>query len=274
MPADPQVVEYLRQAAIKRGIDPDTFLKVSRAEALNVFDPNKPDLGGDEGSSFGPFQLHYKGMSKSMPNAGMGDDFTKATGLHASDPSTWRQQVDYVADHLAGGGTWTPWMGAKAVGITGRMGLPDGPAITMGAPQGASGTVAPGTIMPSLAAAPGIPAGGVAPVDVASGGMSLSGMPDKIGTALWGDNAGEMKRLFGADAPATSPAKSGLGLMGKALGTQGDVKDPQATTITPSQITMDDSAARMAAGQQLMASLMATRNNKRPRFGAAMRMGG
>jgi hypothetical protein len=56
----------------------------------------------------------------------MGDDFTAQTGLDAKDPSTWRQQTDFVLDHLAKGGTWTPWMGAAAEGITGRMGLPGG----------------------------------------------------------------------------------------------------------------------------------------------------
>lgn len=270
MPADPQVVEYLRQAAIKRGIDPDTFLKVSRAEALNVFDPSKPDLGGDEGSSFGPFQLHYKGMSKSMPNAGMGDDFTAATGLHASDPSTWRQQVDYVADHLANGGTWAPWMGAKAVGITGRMGLPGGSeGIAMGSPQGPSGTVAPGTIMPPLNRAPGIPD---APVETASAAPS-GGLADKLGSAIWGDNAADMKKLFGSDAPANSPGKAGLGMLGSALKGK-ETTDQSATQITPSAITADDSAARMAAGQQLMAALMSSRKRQPRSFGAGMRMGG
>jgi D-alanyl-D-alanine carboxypeptidase len=116
MAANPEVVEYIRRAAIARGIDPEVALRVAGAEALNVFDPNQPDRGGDEGSSFGPYQFHYAGISKSMPNAGMGDDFTKATGLRASDPSTWKRQVDFALDYAAKKG-WTPWMGAQAAGI-------------------------------------------------------------------------------------------------------------------------------------------------------------
>jgi len=122
MAANPEVRDYIYKAAVARGIKPEIALKVASAEALNVFDPSQPDRGGDEGSSFGPFQLHYKGMSKSMPNAGMGDDFTTATGLHASDPSTWRQQVDFALDQAKTGG-WKPWMGAAKIGITGKMGI-------------------------------------------------------------------------------------------------------------------------------------------------------
>jgi hypothetical protein len=122
MAANPEIERYIYDAAVKRGIDPNTALEVARREALNVFDPSRPDLGGDERSSFGPFQLHYAGLSKNMPNAGLGDEFTRVTGLHASDPSTWRQQVDFALDYAKRSG-WDPWMGAKAAGITGMMGI-------------------------------------------------------------------------------------------------------------------------------------------------------
>ncbi|WP_245317560.1 hypothetical protein [Rhizobium sp. N122] len=118
----PEVSGYIRQAAIDRGIDPNIALRVAGHEGMNVFDPSKPDNGGDEGSSFGPFQLHYAGMSKSMPNSGLGNEFTNATGLHARDPSTWKQQVDFALDWARKHG-WGPWMGAKAEGITGMMGI-------------------------------------------------------------------------------------------------------------------------------------------------------
>lgn len=107
---------YLRQAATKRRIDPDVVVKVAGHEGLHGFDPNKPDAGGDEGSSFGPLQLHYAGMSKSMPHAGLGDEFTQQTGLDARDPSTWKQQIDFGLDYAAQHG-WSAWMGAKAAGV-------------------------------------------------------------------------------------------------------------------------------------------------------------
>jgi hypothetical protein len=124
---NPDVASYIQQAAAARGIDPNIALRVAGHEGLNVFDPSKPDGGGDEGSSFGPFQLHYSGMSKSMPHAGLGDEFTAATGLDARDPSTWQKQIDFSLDYAKNKG-WGPWMGAKAEGITGKMGIGQPPA--------------------------------------------------------------------------------------------------------------------------------------------------
>lgn len=116
MPANPEVEAYIRKRAVDRGIDPDVAVAVSRSEALNVFDPSKPDLGGDDRSSFGPYQFHYGGRSSKMPNPGLGDEFTKVTGLRADDPSTWRQQVDFALDTATKDG-WRQWMGAANTGI-------------------------------------------------------------------------------------------------------------------------------------------------------------
>ena len=132
MPANPAIEAYIRDAAIRRGIDPETAVRVARAEALNVFDPNRPDLGGDDGSSFGVYQLHYAGLSRKMPNAGLGDEFTKATGLDARDPSTWKQQVDFSLDHAKRHG-WGAWMGAKNTGIGDWQGIKYDPS-TYGGP--------------------------------------------------------------------------------------------------------------------------------------------
>lgn len=145
----PDVAEYIRQSAASRGIDPGIALRVAGHEGLNVFDPSQPDRGGDEGSSFGPFQLHYSGMSKSMPNAGIGDEFTKATGLDARDPSTWKQQVDFSLDWAKNHG-WDPWMGAKAEGITGKMGIGQAPVqVASAQPQTASDAIAAVAPQPS-----------------------------------------------------------------------------------------------------------------------------
>lgn len=111
-----EMVDYISKAAIARGIDPEVALRVAKAEALNVFDPSQADRGGDDGSSFGPFQLHYKGLSRLMPNAGLGDEFTRVTGLDARDPNTWKEQVDFSLDWAKRAG-WKPWMGAKRVGV-------------------------------------------------------------------------------------------------------------------------------------------------------------
>ncbi len=113
---DPKATEALiRARAPVFGIDPDAAVNVARHEGLNVY-------GGDKGSSFGPFQLHYGGVAGGG-NAvgGMGDDFTKATGLDARDPSTVPQQIDFALSHAAKGG-WGPWHGAQAA----KMGNWDG----------------------------------------------------------------------------------------------------------------------------------------------------
>ncbi|MDH7790737.1 hypothetical protein [Ochrobactrum sp. AN78] len=141
------IEQYIRQAAYQRGINPDIAARVAGHEGMNVFDPSKPDHGGDGGSSFGPFQLHYGGINPAMPHAGMGDDFTKATGLDARDPSTWQKQVDFSLDHAKKRG-WGNWMGAKAAGV----GPWDGINMASGnvAAQPASPPQAPGTPAPAM----------------------------------------------------------------------------------------------------------------------------
>jgi hypothetical protein len=104
---------YIREAARKRGIDPAVALAVARSEGLN-------DYVGDRGSSFGPFQLHYGGVaSGGMAVPGLGDDFTKKTGLDARDKSTMKQQIDFALDYAAthGWGAWHGWHGAAGAGI-------------------------------------------------------------------------------------------------------------------------------------------------------------
>jgi hypothetical protein len=136
-----EMEQFIREEAVKRNIDPDIAVRVAESEALNAFDPDKPDRGGDEGSSFGLYQLHYKGMSKNMPNAGLGDEFTALTGLDARDPSTWKEQVKFSLDH-AGKNGWGAWMGAKKAGI------PDFAGISGRSPN-AAGSVAPGVATPA-----------------------------------------------------------------------------------------------------------------------------
>jgi len=103
-----EVVDYIRSAAIKRGIDPDVAVKVAQSEGLYNYI-------GDAGSSFGPFQLHYGGVNPRMPKKGLGDAFTAATGLDARDESTWQKQVDFALDTAAkpGGRGWADWYGWK-----------------------------------------------------------------------------------------------------------------------------------------------------------------
>lgn len=104
--SDPKEMEaYIRLAAAKRGINPDVAVRVAKSEGLYRY-------AGDDNSSFGPFQLHYGGVSRmpGMGGKGLGDEFTKYTGLDARDPRTIRDQIDFSLDRAKQGG-WGPWHG-------------------------------------------------------------------------------------------------------------------------------------------------------------------
>lgn len=114
-PTKVEVEAYIRSAALSRGIDPNVAVRVAQSEGLN----GGARAVGDAGSSFGPFQLHYGGLAGG-PNAGtgLGDAFTRKTGLHARDSSTWKQQVDFSLDQARQGG-WGPWHGWRGLPYAG-----------------------------------------------------------------------------------------------------------------------------------------------------------
>lgn len=123
----------IRQIFGAQGIDPDTAVAVARSEGLNTYT-------GDAGSSFGPFQLHYGGVASGGNSvSGLGDDFTRDTGLDARDPSTVRQQLEWTAGYVRRHG-WGAFHGAARVGIGRRQGLGAGvppPGAAIGAPGAA-----------------------------------------------------------------------------------------------------------------------------------------
>lgn len=149
LPTTEQVEAYIRQKAIELGIDPDVAVRVAKSEGLQdgTWQSNYQQPYGRE-ASYGPFQLHVDPTGK---RPGMGNDFRHDTGLDPSDPSTWREGVDYALGY-AGKHGWGPWFGAKRVGITGKMGVgqqagPEAPAAPD--PSGA------GTSMGGYAMGPG-----------------------------------------------------------------------------------------------------------------------
>lgn len=120
-----EIENYIRQAAAKRGIDPDVAVRVAMSEG-GVTEPNR---AGDatRGGSYGPFQLNY------LPGS-VGDQFTKATGLHAKDPNAWQAGVDFALDTAEKSG-WSQWFGAARAGIGDRQGIGGTPL-----PQGGQST--------------------------------------------------------------------------------------------------------------------------------------
>jgi hypothetical protein len=103
------VDDYTREAANRYGINPDVASRVLAQES-SYGQARKP---GDNGTSFGPFQLHFARDGKAM-----GDQFLRDTGRDPRDPSTWKEQIDYAMQHAATGG-WGPWTTTmKKLGMT------------------------------------------------------------------------------------------------------------------------------------------------------------
>ena len=101
---------YIRQLAKRFGIDPRVAVAVAKSEGLD-------NPIGDHGTSFGDFQLHYGG--------GLGDIFTKQTGLDARDPKNWRAADEWALKYASKKG-WGDWHGARRIGVTGMFGISGG----------------------------------------------------------------------------------------------------------------------------------------------------
>ena len=106
---------YIRQAAVIRGIDPDTAVAVARAEGGLDNPTRQSDVvkHGRREQSYGPFQLLMQG--------GLGEKALQA-GIDPRDPNQWKQGVDFALDHVTKNG-WGEWYGAKAIGVTGFDGV-------------------------------------------------------------------------------------------------------------------------------------------------------
>lgn len=98
---------YTMESAKRAGIDPDFAAKVFHGES--GFNPRAV---GDEGSSFGIAQLHYGDQSQKYPRPGLGDEFTKQTGLDARDPANQKAAIDWSTKYAAEHG-WGPWTAAR-----------------------------------------------------------------------------------------------------------------------------------------------------------------
>jgi len=189
------MADYIRQAAIARGIDPDVALKVARSEGLarNTWQSNLT-RGGHREPSYGPFQL-LKGGPGTGYRTGMGNDFQTATGLDPADPANWQQGVDFALNQAAKSG-WTPWYGAKAAGVENMEGVggaralrtadqltrPTTPADVGGMPGGTMPAGSPAGIVPGAsvpaATAPGPGAPGAVPPAAVAGKPFSFQMPD------------------------------------------------------------------------------------------------
>lgn len=107
---------FIRDAAARRGIDPEIALRVAMSEGGVVPPGNVGRF--DTGVSFWQFQLHYGGKFYEHlgTTAGMGNGFTALTGWQPGDPRAWRDATRYALNRAKASG-WGAWYGAAHVGI-------------------------------------------------------------------------------------------------------------------------------------------------------------
>ena len=136
-PKPGEIEAYIRQAASARGIDPDVAVRVAYHEG--GIDPRKgPDqvpfsdpaveARFNTGRSWWPFQLHYGGpeyrqWDPSGQNAGIGNEFTAATGWQPGDPRAWQAATDYALDEVLRTG-WAKWCGRGPANVAVWQGVP------------------------------------------------------------------------------------------------------------------------------------------------------
>jgi hypothetical protein len=126
--------QYIRQAAIQRGIDPDIAVSVARSEGgTEGYIQSRVRKNGVQEPSFGPFQMLVGGGGSGFP-VGMGNDFQMRTGLDPRDPANAERSIDFALDQAKMAG-WSPWFGAKAIGVTGMEGIGGRPAAGVSQPS-------------------------------------------------------------------------------------------------------------------------------------------
>lgn len=132
----PEVAAYIREAALKRGINPNVALGVADGEGLGGSTPTHLTPGDFDANknptSFGPFQMHRGGAGS------VGTEYEKASGHKVDDPTYWKEQIDFSLDWAKKHG-WSAWYGRAMHGIGEREGLNYDP----NASKQAGGNVAP-----------------------------------------------------------------------------------------------------------------------------------
>ncbi len=110
------IESYVRQAAAKYGIDPDTAVAVANAEGgLDSWNRQSDYVyKGKREESYGPFQLFMGG--------GLGDTFQAETGLDPRDPANGPAATDWALRYASKHG-WADWHGAQRIGLDNMAGI-------------------------------------------------------------------------------------------------------------------------------------------------------
>lgn len=247
--------EYIRQAAIARGLDPDKIVRVARTEGLadGVWQSNAKKNGIRE-PSYGDFQLLVGGDGTGY-GKGLGNKFIQETGLDPTDPSNYKAMTDFSLNHAVNNG-WGAWYGPKNAGLDPYYGITPNAEVrgltVNSVPQNDWSTMAKANMQPAD------------PVVAVKDPVQEPTLGDRLGSSLFGDKLAA--KLKAASTPATKdspggPMTQGLGILSNILG--GGNKEPQPSA--PIQSTLPayaaEDAARAQGAAQLMASIMA---KKRP----------
>ena len=115
---------YARQSAQKWGLDPYVAIRALETEGLQPNTWQSNAVGGRykrREPSYGPGQLLVGGPGTGY-GPGLGNEFIQRYGKHPSDPSTWKQNIDFTFENVQKGG-WGKWYGPRKIGITGRTGV-------------------------------------------------------------------------------------------------------------------------------------------------------
>lgn len=235
--SDPRgLVPFIRQEAVKNGIDPDTAVKVAQSEGLGTF-------LGDGGKSGGAFQLYTGG--------GEGNNFQQTTGLDPLDPKNEKATISYALQRAAQTG-WTPWHGAKKIGL----GQWDG---IMGAP----GSQTASNAMPIPTQAQGqaipIPTQGAARVQLASATPQTMNDASPAAGPGFGAPSGDKATILAQYTPQELAAYRARGMIGPSgiptvppgaanINSSGQPYSPSLQTMSPQEKANDQASYASLGG--------------------------
>ena len=215
---NPEIAAYIRNSAARHGIDPNVALRIANSEGLRGSTPTHM-TPGDKGTSFGPFQLHYKSRVPGLTLGGLGDAYTRETGHHASDAQHWKEQIDFAMKNArrSGWGAWHGRIGAR-VGVWDGIGTYNGPV-----PSADAGQVADRSAPSASEGSGSVGLDGQVGVDLGNGTMRMPNgrirsKTNGAGPGPSADAAGSsgrmgdrmMQRMYGDQAPVAKGGKGSL----------------------------------------------------------------
>lgn len=106
---------FIRQSAATAGIDPDVAVAVAKSEGFSKFT-------GDNGTSFGAFQLH---VTPGGRGAAVGDQFKSLTGLDPSNQANERETIMFALEWAKRHG-WGDFHGAARTHVSEWQGIGGG----------------------------------------------------------------------------------------------------------------------------------------------------